>query len=244
MTKPDSPSVERREHFTPEDEEQADQEAWKLSRGDIALWFHHRSLLTGEFLICQRGEQLWGSYLRTKLLAQYAAVEQSVIEAWRIYVQNTMGIPPEKQADPYAANCGIVLDALKRKRGTKDVADVFRRRSETFHAAAKQADSEFFRAVGRLLSETGESPYLKRFEYAHSILWRWLTEAYWLMPAKLVSELVAMGLGVTDKEKTFLAVKCRYGLKSHEPSLIDHFEKAGLNILRPVLTKKGKLLLG
>lgn len=230
--------------FTTEVEDKVDQEAWRLSANDMALWFHHRALLTGEFFMQRRSAQEWRSYLRTKELAQYAAVEQSVIQAWRTYVNNTAGLPPGKQTDPYAVNCVIVLDALRRKRGSDQLREVFKRRSHTFHVAAERGDLEFFRAVGRLLSETEQSGYLKRFEYVHGMLWRWLTESYWLLPAKIASQLVATGLGVPDSPKTFLAIKSRYGLKSHKPSLIDRLEKVDDQFLRVVLTKRGKLLLG
>jgi hypothetical protein len=96
----------------PEIEERIDQEARSRSNGDIALWFHHRALLVGAWGIRQRGDVDWRSYLRTKKLEQYSAVEQSVIQGWRKYVQNTVGIPSEKQQDEYALNRALVFDWL------------------------------------------------------------------------------------------------------------------------------------
>jgi len=229
--------------MTAQEEDGLDREASNLSRGDMALWFHHRALLVGEWTIYHRGNAHWRSYLRTKKLPQYSAAEQSVIEGWRKYIQNTAGIPPERQRDRYAVNCGLVFDWLRRKAGKAQLANVFKRRADTFYTAAKKGDLDFFRHVGRLLGDKGNSNYLQRFEYAHGMLWRWLTECYWLMPAKIASQLVAIGLSVPDKEKTFLAIKSRYGLRSHNPPLIERLERKG-KFLQPVLTKQGRILLG
>jgi hypothetical protein len=227
----------------PEVEEQLDRRASELSKGDVALWFHHRALLLGGWGIYQREGTHWSSYLRTKKLDQYLAVEESVIQGWRRFVQNTAGIPPETQRDPYAVNCAIVLDWLRRKRGSGDVRDIFRRRANTFSVAAKKGDANFFRAVGRLLGQKAKSDHLQRFDYAHGMLSHWLTESFWLMPAKIASHCLATRLGVPDNIKTFLAFKSRYGLKSHKPSLVAHLETESAKVARLVLTRRGKLLL-
>ena len=241
MKAPDAPCAISREYPPPEIEDQIDKEAWKRSGGDLALCFHHRALLVGEYAIWQRGKPHWGSYLRTKALPQYPAVEQSVIEGWRKHLTKTLRLPPKKQDDSYAWHCAMMLDALRRKPCDQH-ADLLKRDAKTFYNAAMRGDAELFRAVGRLLGKGG-SDYLKQFEYTHAILSRWLTDYYWLMPAKLVSYRLSLGLCVEDKFKSFLAAKARYSLKSHQPTLIHGFEKVSPGMEAIVLTLEGKRLL-
>jgi hypothetical protein len=229
-------------------EKRIDREARKLSAGDLALWLHYRTLLLGERKICRRGKKHWISYLLTKRLKQYPAVEKSVIGGWRRFIKHTTRIPSRKQADNYAKNCWIVLDGLRRKPRSQH-AEILKHRAGTFRAAAMRGDTDFFRAVGRLLSRAGRSGYLKRFEYAEAMLSRWLTDYYWLMPAKLASYLLSIGLDVGDNLRSFLASKSRYGLKSHRPTLIQHFDSSPHDKKLPhrtediVPTKLGKKLL-
>jgi hypothetical protein len=234
----------KRSTLDPNTEDKIDLAALRRSAGDIALWFHHRAVLVGEWRILQRGNADWNTYVRTRKLEQFISVEQSVIRGWRKYIQTTLGLPPAKQQDNYAVNCELVLDWVRRKRGTDELQNVFKKRPATFSAAAERGDVGFFQSLGRLLSGKQPSKFVKTFEYAPGTLSRWITEYYWLMPSKLVSQLVAMGLNISDKEKTFLSFKSRYGLKSHNPPLIDRLEKDKNNQLLDVFTKKGLLLLG
>jgi hypothetical protein len=240
---PDTPHADSDEYPSPEIEDQIDREAWKRSGGDLALCFHHRALLVGEYAIWQRGKPHWVSYLRTKALPQYPAVEQSVIEGWRKHLIKTIRLPPKKQGDIYARNCAMMLDALRRKPRDQH-ADLLKHNAWTFYNAAMRGDTGLFRAVGRLLYKGGKSNYLKKYDYPSAMLSHWLTDRYWLMPAKLVSYRLSLGLRVQDNLKSFLAAKSRYGLKSHQPTLIDHFvlEAAGIETI--VLTPDGKRLLG
>jgi hypothetical protein len=200
-------------------------------------------LLVGQYAICQRGKPHWVSYLRTKALPQYPAVEQSVIEGWRKHLTKTMGLPPKKQGDIYARNCAMTLDALRRKPRDQH-ADLLKHDAWTFYNAAMRGDTKLFLAVGRLLGKGGQGDYLKQFEYTQAILSRWLTDYYWLMPAKLVSYRLSSGLRVQDNFRSFLAAKTRYGLKSHRPTLIHGFEKVSPGMEAIVLTPEGKHLLG
>jgi hypothetical protein len=157
-----------------------------------------------------------------------------------------MGIPPKRQAHKHAVSYAILFDSLRRKPGDQR-SQVLKRRARTVYDAAKRGDTAFVRAVGRLLSGKGESDYLKRFKYAHAMLSHWLTAYYWLMPAKLVSYRLSLGLGVKDNLKSLLATKARYGLKSHRPTLIYGFERVrdtpGIEAI--ILTNpEGKRLLG
>lgn len=228
-------------------EKRIDQEAWKRGNGDLALWFHHRTLLEGQEEIKQAGAVYWNSYLRTKKLEKYITVEQSVIQGWRIYIRHTTGIEPSKQADVREKNRFLVLDWLRRKGNGCELAEVFKRRAKVFYDAAESGDTDFFREVGRLISDGKQSEHhITKSSYAFNVLSRWLTERYWLMPAKLVSGLIATDRGVSDDEKnlkSFLSFKSRYRLMSHKPTLISHLEREGEH-MRDVLTKSGRLLLG
>jgi hypothetical protein len=154
-----------------------------------------------------------------------------------------MALPPEKQADIYAWHCALMLDALRRRPRDQHAA-VLKHDAWTLYNAAIRGDANLFKGVGRLLSKAWKSNYLKRFEYSHAMLSRWLADTYWLMPAKLVSSLLARGLCVEDNLNRFLADKTRYGLKSHTPTLIAHFEKIDANTEKTILTKDGEKLLG
>jgi len=197
---PDASCPVSPEYPPPEIEDQIDREAWKRSGGNLALCFHHRALLVGEYAIRQRGKPHWGSYLRTKALPQYLTVEQAVIEGWRKYLTKTMRLQPKKQGDIYAWHCAMMFDALRRKPRDQH-ADVLKHDAWTFYNAAMRGDTELFRAVGRLLSKDGESNYLKQFECVHAVLSRWLTDCFWLMPAKLVSRRLSLGLGVKPAQR-------------------------------------------
>jgi len=197
----------------------------------------------GEYAVRRRGKSHWKSYLRTKALPQYPVVEQSVIEGWRKHVTKTMGLPPKKQADIYEWRCALLLYSLRRKPCDQH-AGVLKRDANTLGHAAMRGDTKLFQAVGRLLGKKGGSDFLKQFDYPHAILSRWLTDFYWLMPAKLVSRRLSLGLGVKDNLKSFLAAKSRYGLKSHQPNLIEYYAPVTPDVEKHLLTKRGKLLLG
>ena len=248
MNAPDAPSPVGRRPFTPYVENRLDQEAQRLSGGDAALYFHHLTLPIGERRIRSQGAEYWNSYLRTKQLSQYRAVEQSVIQGWRKLVEKMTGIAPDKQSDIHAVHRAATLIALRWCIATGRLAEFFKRKSQTLHAAVDRQEVDFFRAMGRLLSPTGQkngqSTYFRQFDYSYQMLARWLTDYYWLMPAKLASERLSLALAVQDNLKRFLSTKARYGLNSHRPTLVFGFEKVSPGIETIVLTPDGEHLLG
>lgn len=227
----------------PKIEKRIEQGVRKLSGRDAALYFHHLTLFDGEYAIWQRGKSDWELYLRTKRMRQYRAVEQSVIRAWRMWLTRALGIPRKKQTDLYAVNRGIVLEALLRKPSHQHAA-VLRRRAGIFYAAAKRGDTGFLQAVGRLLEQAGETNRLrKKHQYSHAMISHWITGYYWLMSAGWASARLSDGLGVPDKPKSFASAKSRYGLKSHQPDLVERFDRVAPGLEAIVLTQEGKRLL-
>ena len=228
--------------LTPEVEDKIDAEVRKRSGGDIALWFHHKAILTGEWRIRQRGDRDWEIHQRAVRLSQFREVEESVVNGWRKYIQATTGTKALAQRDVRQIERALVCDRLRRKADPPELAVLFMRRANIFLEAAKDGDIEFFRTVGRLLSKKKTIRCLKRARYAHNVLSRWITERYWLMPAKVVSLLMSIDSGLPHNVKSLLAFNGRYKLKSHDPVLVDRVVMHdGCLVSYP--TKQGKLLL-
>jgi hypothetical protein len=228
--------------LTPEIEDQIDAEVRKRSGCDIALWFHHKAILSGEWRVRQKGDRDWEIHQRTLRLSQFREVEESVINGWRMYIRATTGIRASTKRDTEQIERALVYDELRRKVGTPELAGMFVRRSHIVFDAARNGDVDFFRAIGKLLSEKKPKDSLKRMRYAHNVLSRWITERYWLMPPKAVSLLMSIGSESANNVKSLLAFKGRYKLKSHCPALVARVVMhEGCLVSYP--TKEGKALL-
>ena len=196
-----------------------DEMAQKRSGGDVALYFHLSAVFEGEHRARCHNREALACWLRSKRLAQYRQAEASVIEGWRKFVKNTLGVPAhqnakrslvrpsatvkestlycpnEQQADDYAINQAIILSTLRRGRDTEQVAALLKERADSIRTFAASGDIDFFRALGRLISAPSRSSQLPAYEYAHVLLSHWLTGFLWLMPERLAADWVARGQG-------------------------------------------------
>lgn len=201
-------------------------------------------MLKGECLIHSRGEVHWASWLRVQSLPQYKDAEASVIESWRKMVANVLYIPRSQQNQADAVNCALILLGCLRAPNKQAAAQVIRQRANAIRALAMNGNTEFFRHLGRILSETRRIN-LSRYEYPHAMLSQWLTGYLWLMAEKCAAEWLGRWLGVREVSNASTVRRFRkakhdgYSLKSHSPSLVNHIEDDG----KIVLTKEGRRLL-
>jgi hypothetical protein len=238
-----------------------DEEARNRSGGDIALWEHHRALLEGEAVAKAHGEQAYRFFILARNLPQYQDAEASVKEGWRLYVEHDLGIPAHRpatrrpakpsrsnvresiaylskdlQADDYAINVAIVLDAVRSASDDKERSKILHERAQSIHAFAEDGNLDFFRRLGRLLSEPSNSTSQAKYAFTRVLLSEWLTSFLWLMPEKLAADHLALRLGqepaanATDLGKRlrrFKKSKAGYRLKAHRPSLIKVVTREG-----------------
>jgi hypothetical protein len=253
----------------PEKLQAIDAEAQTRAHGDAALWQHHRALLEGEYRLLSRSWQHFQSWQQTQSLPQYKDAEASVIEGWRKWIENTVGIPRhavakridrdpppgiresilylpcEQQADVNAINRAIILRCCLCPT-ERELVRLLKERADSIRTFAANGDVDFFRGLGRALSQRRPTT-LRPFYYAFELLSRWLIAYLWLMPERTAADCLSTTLGsppctieTSDQSlRRFKAAKATYKLKAHSPSLIDRLEPDG----RILLTRQGKLLL-
>jgi hypothetical protein len=222
---------------------QIDAEALKQCKGDAVLWFHRRAILEGEYRIKCKGEKAWKTWMRIRNLPQFAVAESSVVEGWRKFVANTIGLPIAQQRDSLAVNRAIIFNACRNARDKQQVAEILKQRADSIRQVAAGGDVRFFIRLGRVLSAP-RCPSSMAHEYSYANLSHWLTSHLWLMPERAASGCVAEWQGRKIKTvrelgmelERFRKAKRAYGLRSHKPTLINHITPDGALIL----TRQGR----
>lgn len=205
----------------------------------MALWHHHRALIEGCLEIQKRGKDAWRDFVRVRNLPQYADCETSVIEGWRKFTKNSVGVPPDQQRDQYAINYAVIFDSLKRR--PEEGASLLKQYPGTVAEAASRGDVDFFKRLGRYLGKSEGANYLQDFNYAHAVLVHWITGFLWLAPERVAAEYLASRFNrkirsarASDQAlRHFKKTKAAYGLRSHRRALISEIKSDGSIVLTP-----------